>query len=194
MPKKIKENLNFVEVETEVEQPPIIKPKRIITDEQREHLNRIRVLALEKKKQLKEITLKSKLAKTIPKENLAKQYDDYIKQHYQATQQIQSPQQKVREKKIKKIIVQESSEESSEEEIVYIKAKPKAPKQPPQPQPPPPTQQPIQPSYNELLYKSSQEQLQARAHDEHIKQSIFNYQSRLMPQQYSLLIIYQNSF
>jgi hypothetical protein len=184
MPKKIKETLNFVEVETEVEQPPIIKPKRIITDEQREHLNRIRVLALEKKKQLKEITLKSKLAKTIPKENLAKQYDAYIKQQYQATQQIQPPPQQVREKKIKKIIVQESSEESSEEEIVYIKAKPKAPKQQPPPQQPPQQQLPNQPSYNELLYKSSQEQLQARAHDERIKQSIFNYQSMLMPQQY----------
>jgi hypothetical protein len=191
MPQKIKETFNFVEVETP--QQPIIKPKRIITDEQREHLNRIRVLALEKKKQLKEITLKSKLAKTIPKENLAKQYDEYIKQQYQPPpQQYQPPpqqykQQPIKEKKkIKKIIVQESSEESSEEEIVYIKAKPKAPKQPPPPQqqPPQPQPPPPQPSYNELLYKSSQEQLQARAHDERIKQSIFNYQSLMMPQQY----------
>jgi hypothetical protein len=190
MPQKIKETFNFVEVETP--QQPIIKPKRIITDEQREHLNRIRVLALEKKKQLKEITLKSKLAKTIPKENLAKQYDEYIKQQYQPPpQQYQPPpqqykQQPIKEKKkIKKVIVQESSEESSEEEIVYIKAKPKAQKQPPPPPPQPqPQQPPPQPSYNELLYKSSQEQLQARAHDERIKQSIFNYQSLMMPQQY----------
>ena len=184
MPKKIKETFNFVEVETP--QQPIIKPKRIITDEQREHLNRIRVLALEKKKQLKEITLKSKLAKTIPKESLAKQYDEYIKQQYQPPpQQYQQPPIKEK-KKIKKIIVQESSEESSEEEIVYIKAKPKAPKQQPQPQQQQQQQQqqPNQPSYSELLYKSSQEQLQARANDERIRNSINNYQSMLMPRQY----------
>ena len=67
MPRKID-----LEVET------VVKPKRQITDAQREHLNKIRLLAMAKKAELKEITLKSKLAKTVPKQELAKQYDEYI--------------------------------------------------------------------------------------------------------------------
>ena len=57
-----------------------VKPKREITDAQREHLNKIRLLAMAKKTELKEITLKSKLAKTVPKKELAEQYDNYIAQ------------------------------------------------------------------------------------------------------------------
>ena len=57
-----------------------VKPKREITDAQREHLNKIRLLAMVKKAELKEITLKSKLAKTVPKQELAKQYDNYVAQ------------------------------------------------------------------------------------------------------------------
>ena len=55
-----------------------VKPKRQISEAQREHLNKIRELAMKKKAQLKEITLKSKLAKTVPKQDLAKQYDEYV--------------------------------------------------------------------------------------------------------------------
>ena len=57
-----------------------VKPKREITDAQREHLNKIRLLAMAKKTELKEITLKSKLAKTVPKKELAEQYDNYVAQ------------------------------------------------------------------------------------------------------------------
>ena len=57
-----------------------VKPKREITEAQREHLNKIRTLAMAKKAELKEITLKSKLAKTVPKQELAKQYDNYVAQ------------------------------------------------------------------------------------------------------------------
>ena len=71
MPRKI--DLN-TQVET------VVKPKREITDAQREHLNKIRLLAMAKKSELKEITLKSKLPKTLPKQELAKQYDEYIAQ------------------------------------------------------------------------------------------------------------------
>lgn len=58
--------------------PEPVKPKRQISDAQREHLNKIRELAMKKKAELKEITLKSKLAKTVPKQDLAKQYDEYV--------------------------------------------------------------------------------------------------------------------
>ena len=71
MPRKI-------DLETPVDNPTPVKPKREITDAQREHLNKIRLLAMAKKAELKEITLKSKLAKTVPKQELAKQYDEYI--------------------------------------------------------------------------------------------------------------------
>ena len=71
MPRKI--DLN-IQAET------VVKPKREITDTQREHLNKIRLLAMAKKSELKEITLKSKLAKTVPKKELAEQYDNYIAQ------------------------------------------------------------------------------------------------------------------
>ena len=42
---------------------PVVKPKREITDAQREHLNKIRLLVMVKKADLKEITLKTNLLK-----------------------------------------------------------------------------------------------------------------------------------
>ena len=51
MPRKI-------DLETPVDNPTPVKPKREITDAQREHLNKIRLLAMAKKAELKEITLK----------------------------------------------------------------------------------------------------------------------------------------
>ena len=69
---------NMRKIDLEVETP--VKPKREITEAQREHLNKIRLLAMAKKAELKEITLKSKLAKTVPKKELAEQYDNYVAQ------------------------------------------------------------------------------------------------------------------
>ena len=74
MPRKINSEVELPVVETPV------KVKREITEAQREHLNKIRTLAMAKKAKLKEITLKSKLAKTEPKKELAKQYDEYVAQ------------------------------------------------------------------------------------------------------------------
>ena len=91
MPRKITIPESCVDSEAEKKTPcvkhaepcvkhAIIKPKRQITDAQREHLNKIRELAMQKKKELKEITLKSKLAKTVPRAELAAQYDNYMAQ------------------------------------------------------------------------------------------------------------------
>ena len=91
MPRKITIPESCVDSEAEKKTPTpepcvsseanaIIKPKRQITDAQREHLNKIRELAMQKKKELKEITLKSKLAKTVPRAELAAQYDNYMAQ------------------------------------------------------------------------------------------------------------------
>ncbi len=47
------------------------KPKRQISDAQREHLNKIRAKAMEKKAEMKQDTLKAKLAKTIEKKRIS---------------------------------------------------------------------------------------------------------------------------
>ena len=60
----------------------INKPKRQISDAQREHLNNIRSKALEKKAQMKEETLKAKLAQTLEKKELVKKYDECVKKKY----------------------------------------------------------------------------------------------------------------
>ena len=106
MPKKI--DLPTVE-------PVVVpKPKREISEAQREHLNKIRELAMAKKKELKEITLKSKLAKTVPKQELAKQYDEYVAQKV-----IQQQKPRPRPDPEPKI----ESEESEEETVVVKKPK-----------------------------------------------------------------------
>ena len=117
-------------------------------EKQKNHLNNIRQKAMEKKRELKEITLKAKLMKLEPKIELAKQYDDYVNNK----PQIPEPEQivyipKSAKQKQKKIIYKEVEEEEEVEEIVYIK------KNKPKPQE----------SIEKTLYKSSTEQLHMRA-------------------------------
>ena len=119
---------------------PVIKQKREITEAQREHLNKIRTLAMAKKAELKEITLKSKLAKTVPKQELAKQYDNYVAQKaVQAVKPAAAPRPKPEpepdpeseseeeiivkkpKKKIKKKIIFESESEDEETVVVHKK-------------------------------------------------------------------------
>ena len=168
------------------------KPKREITEAQREHLNKIRQLALEKKKQLKEITLKAKLAKSVPKEDLARQYDDYVTQ--KAQQQPKQPDIKPKKfkkrfdnsesetdlteseeeeviikkkttkpiKKIKKKIVYESESESEEEQIVVRKKSTHKPEK-----------------LEKLVYKNTQEQLYNGMIEERVKNSLMGYSNAL---------------
>ena len=151
------------------EQGPIIKPKRQITDAQREHLNKIRELAMQKKKELKEITLKSKLAKTVPKQELAAQYDNYIAQ--KATQkpkpriepksESESEEEvivkkKVKpKKKIKKVVYESESE--SDSEVVVKKKKP----------------------LENLVYQNTKDQLYNRMIEERVRNSILGYANAL---------------
>jgi hypothetical protein len=162
MPRKID-----LEVET------VVKPKREITDAQREHLNKIRLLAMAKKAELKEITLKSKLAKTVPKQELAKQYDNYVAQ--KAVQAVKprpkkdiEPESEEEEeetiivkkpkKKIKKKIIFES--ESDDEAVVVQKRKEK-----------PPQKQPLE----KLVYESNKDQLYQRMIEERVKNAVIGY-------------------
>jgi len=154
--------------------------KRNFTEEGREkqkaHLNNIREKAMEKKRELKEITLKAKLMKLEPKLELAKQYDEYVNQKAQMPATIQEPEQEVvyikkpvREKK-KKIIYKEveDDEDDEEEQVVYVKKN--KPKQ--------------QESLDKTLYKSATEQLHLRAVEERIKHNLSGWHGALMPREY----------
>ena len=140
-------------------------------EKQKAHLNNIRQLAMQKKRELKEITLKSKLMKLEPKLDLAKQYDEYVNNKNQIPRQETEEQivytQKPKEKK-KKIIYKEVEEEEEEEEVVYIKKN--KPKQ--------------QESLERTLYKSSTEQLHLRAVEERIRHNLTSCYNALMPREY----------
>ena len=168
MPRKI-------DLETPVDNPTPVKPKREITDAQREHLNKIRLLAMAKKAELKEITLKSKLAKTVPKQELAKEYDNYIAQKaVQAVKPKPKPEEEEEEeeetiivkkpkKKIKKKIVFES--ESDDDEAVVVHKR----KEKPQPKPP----------LENLVYQSNKDQLYQRMVEERIRHAMIGYGNSL---------------
>ena len=161
------------------EQEESNQPKKYIrnfTEEGREkqklHLETIRKKAMEKKRELKEITLKAKLMKLEPKIELAKQYDDYVNNKIQYQQQQEEEPvyiTKPTKEKKKKIIYKEvEEEEEEEEEIVYIK------KNKPKPQE----------SIEKTLYKSSTEQLHMRAVEERIRHNLTSCYSALMPREY----------
>ena len=161
-------------IDLEVETP--VKPKREITDAQREHLNKIRLLAMAKKAELKEITLKSKLAKTVPKQELAKQYDNYVAQKAVAKQpplpkkEIEPESEEEEEetiivkkpkKKIKKKIIFESESED-EEAVVVHKKKPQT-----------------KPPLENLVYQSNKDQLYQRMVEERIRHAMIGYGNSL---------------
>ncbi len=183
MPKKID-----LEDETPIVAPvDPVKPKREITDAQREHLNKIRELTMKKKSELKEITLKSKLAKTVPKQELVKQYANCVVQKAVQTVTKQpektptprpDPEPKIEseeseeeetmivkkpKKKIKKNIIFES--ESDDEEAVVVHKKK-------------PTQPPKQPLEN-IVYQSNKDQLYQRMVEERIKHVMIGYGNSL---------------
>jgi hypothetical protein len=170
MPRKID-----LEVETPVDNPTPVKPKRVMSISQKEHLDKIRLLAMAKKAELKEITLKSKLAKTVPKQELAKKYDEYIAQKtVQAVKPVVKPKTEEEEeseeetiivkkpkKKIKKKIIFES--ESDDEEVVVVHKKKPAPPKP----------------LENLVYQSNKDQLYQRMVEERIRHAMIGYGNSL---------------
>jgi len=173
-------------MEQEYSQPEETTQKKYIrnyTEEGREkqknHLNNIRQKAMEKKRELKEITLKAKMMKLEPKIELAKQYDEYVNNKPQIPEP--EPEQivyipKQTKQKPKKIIYKEVEEEEEEEEVVYIKKnKPK----------PYNGDMPVgRETLDRTLYKSSTEQLHMRAVEERIKHNLTSCYSALMPREY----------
>jgi hypothetical protein len=135
-----------------------------------------------KKAELKEITLKSKLAKTVPKQELAKQYDNYVAEkavHNLAVKpkptaalrpnnQPESEEEeeetiivKKPKKKIKKKIIFESESEDEEAVVVHKKK--------PQPKPP----------LENLVYQSNKDQLYQRMVEERIRHAMIGYGNSL---------------
>jgi hypothetical protein len=171
----IPENEDELNAESEV---VLNKPKRQISDAQREHLNKIRTKAMEKKAEMKQDTLKAKLAKTIEKKELVKKYDDYTQEKEKEQQEIKK--EIVKPKKEKKIVYKlaDSSESSDDddEKVVYVK-KIKDKKQ-------------IyhKPDNNESLdkslHKSSQEMLHSRAIEERVRANLVKWNNAMMPQEF----------
>ena len=163
--------------------PPQAKPKRTlafasagkrqISDAQREHLNNIRAKALQKKAEMKEETLKAKLAKTIEKKELVKKYDEYEEE---VKKEVVKP--KKEKKIVYKLADSSSSSSSEEEEVVYVKKiKDKNKKQIHY-------KQENNNSLDSTLYKSSQEILHKRAIEERVKANLIRWNNAMMPQEY----------
>ena len=173
--------------ETQPVQATLTKPKRQISDAQREHLNNIRSKALEKKAEMKEETLKAKLAKTIEKKELVKKYDEYTQEK---EKEITKPPEKIetpKSKKQKKIVYKladssSSSSDDEDEKVVYVKKiKDKNKKQIYHKQE---NNDRHNDSLDSTLYKSSQEMLHKRAIEERVRANLIRWNNAMMPQEY----------
>ena len=167
----------LIEDEEPQTQPELTKPKRQISDAQREHLNKIRSLAMLKKAEMKQDTLKAKLAKTIEKKELVKKYDDYTQEKEQEIKK-----EIVKPKKEKKIVYKladsSDSSDDDDEKVVYVKKiKDKSKKQIYH-------KQENNETLVSTLYKSSQEILHKRAIEERVKANLIRWNNAMMPQEY----------
>ena len=156
-------------VEKDVEDVEVIQPKKKqLSLKQLEHLNNIRVKALEKKKEIKLNKMKEYQEKnqkqTVIEEPIKQEVKSDVKPEIKA-----EVKQEVKKKRvIKKVIryVETDSDDDDEEEVVKKEKKK-----------PVPIQQPIQQaekSYNELLCESSLERMQSKIMNERAKHLITN--------------------
>ena len=170
--------------ETQAPQPELTKPKRQISDAQREHLNNIRSKALEKKAQMKEETLKAKLAQTLEKKELVKKYDEYAEKEKAVPKQPEKKEPiKPKEKKIVYKLAESSSSDSSsdeEEEVVYVKKVKNKKEHKKQIYHQPENKETL----DSTLYKSSQEMLHKRATEERVRANLIKWNNAMMPQEY----------
>lgn len=171
---------NNIEIEKDVEEVESIQPKKKqLSLKQLEHLNNIRVKALEKKKEIKLNKMKEYQEKnqkqTVVEEPIKQEVKSDVKPapsglRPSAVQEVKAEvKPEVKKKKtIKKVIryVETDSDDDEEEEVVKKEKKK-----------PVPIQQPIQQaekSYNELLCESSLERMQSKIMNERAKHLITN--------------------
>ena len=172
------EDESEINAESEVS---LSKPKRQISDTQREHLNKIRVKALEKKAEMKQDTLKAKLAKTIEKK-IVKKYDEYTqeKEKVEVKKDIVKKEKKIIYKYASSDSSSSSSDENEDEKIVYVKKCKKKNRKDKSPV----YQKPELNSLDSTLYKSSQEMLHHRAIEERVKSNLMRWNIAMMQQEY----------
>ena len=177
--KEMVEDESEIDAESEVS---LSKPKRQISDAQREHLNKIRVKALEKKAEMKQDTLKAKLAKTIEKKELVKKYDEYTQENekVEVKKDIVKKEKKIIYKYASSDSSSSSSDENEDEKIVYVKKCKKKNRKDKSSV----YQKPEINSLDSTLYKSSQEMLHHRAIEERVKSNLMRWNNAMMPQEY----------
>jgi hypothetical protein len=177
------EKILIEDEEPQPPQPELTKPKRQISDAQREHLNNIRSKALEKKAQMKEETLKAKLAQTLEKKELVKKYDEYAEKEKETPKPPEKKEApKPKEKKIVYKLAESSSSDSSdeEEEVVYVKKIKNKKENKKQIYHKPENDETL----DSTLYKSSQEMLHKRAIEERVRANLVRWNNAMMPQEY----------
>ena len=162
------DNIENIEIEKEVEEVEVIQPKKKqLSLKQLEHLNNIRVKALEKKREIKLQKNKEYENKVVKPEVI----EEPIKPapsglRPSAVEEIKAEvKAEVKKKRtIKKVIryVETDSDDDDEEVIKKEKKKP-LPIQPPQQ---------VEKSYNELLCESSLERMQSKIMNERAKHLI----------------------
>jgi hypothetical protein len=157
------------EIEKEVEDAEVIQPKKKqLSLKQLEHLNNIRIKALEKKREIKLNKMKEYQEKnqkpTVVEEPIKPVQPETIKP------EVKSDVKKKKViKKVIKYVEQDSDdeeEEEEEEEIIVTKKKGKKPEVIPQPV------QQVEKSYNDLLCESSLERMQSKIMNERAKHLI----------------------
>jgi hypothetical protein len=159
------------EIEAANENVEIPKKKKELSQKQIEHLNNIRVKALEKKREIKlkknkEYEEKGKKPEVI-EQPIIKPPEPEIKQPEQVVKPEVKPDVK-KKKVIKKVIkyVEQDTDDDEEEQEEIIVTKKKGKK----PEVPPPVQ--VEKSYNDLLCESSLERMQSKIMNERAKHLI----------------------
>ena len=168
------DNIENIEIEKEVEEVEVIQPKKKqLSLKQLEHLNNIRVKALEKKREIK-----LQKNKEYEEKNQKRPQDAYTASggcptvveepiKHEVKQEIKAEvKSEVKKKRtIKKVIryVETDSDDDDEEEVIKKEKKKPLPIQPPQQ---------VEKSYNELLCESSLERMQSKIMNERAKHLI----------------------
>ena len=177
------QNDNNNEQEEQIEQQPQIKKKEL-SQKQIDHLNNIRVKALEKKREIKlnkneEYKKQAMKKKVNPVQQIepaaGRQGYAELKQE-EIKQEVKPDEAKPKKKVIKQVIKYveaDEDDEDEEEEIIITKSKRKE-KQNIKPHAVP------EPSYNDLLYQISLERLQTKMMSERAKNIVYS----VMPNYY----------
>ena len=167
------DNIENIEIEKEVEDVEVIQPKKKqLSLKQLEHLNNIRVKALEKKREIKLQKNKEYEEKnqkpTVVEEPIKPAPSGLRPPAVHEVKPEIKPEIKTEVKKkrtIKKVIryVETDSDDDDEEEVIKKEKKKPLPIQPPQQ---------VEKSYNELLCESSLERMQSKIMNERAKHLI----------------------